>query len=657
MPAESGDPPGAGRPTFGARVWRFLIGQPRALPDQTVLHRISLIPLLAWVGLGADGLSSSAYGPEEAFRALGEHTYLAVALAALMAVTVFVISAAYSVIIEKFSHGGGGYVVASTLLGERTGLVSGCALFVDYLLTITISIAAAGEAVFSLLPLEWQEWKLPFEAFAIAGLTTLNIRGVRESVLVLTPVFLIFVLSHVVLLIAGVAMAPDLLDTERSAVSGFQHGFATLGPIGLLMLVVHAYSLGGGTYTGIEAVSNGLPIMREPRVRTGKRTMVYMAISLALTASGLLTCYLLWDVEHVDGKTMNAVLAGRVAAGLPFSQTMVTIVLASEAALLVVASQAGFLGGPRVLANMAIDSWMPHRFSALSDRLTTQNGILLMGGASAAALLYTGGNVRQIVIMYSINVFLTFSLSMLGMLRLILHRRKELWKRRTALFGTGFLLCSTILVVTVQEKFTQGGWVTLVVTGSLVVMCLMIRRHYRRIYAALSHLYEHLIPLAGNPTTAEVEPEEPTAVVLVGSFSGLGIHTLLNALRVFPGHFKNMVFVSAGVIDSGAFKGENAVERLRERTESDLQRYVALARGIGMPATYRMAFGTDAVDECHRLCLDTAKEFPKSVFFAGKVLFLRERWYQRLLHNETAFAVQRRLQWDGKIMVILPARV
>src|SRR5262249_27377080 len=225
-----------------------------------------------------------------------------------------------------------------------------------------------------------------------------------------------------------------------SVSEGFAGRVSPLGIGSLLLLFVHAYSLGGGTYTGIEAVSNGLPIMREPRVQTAQRTMLYMAGSLAFTATGLLLCYLLWNIGHEEGKTMNAVLVERLAGGFPLGRSFVVLFLLSEGTLLVVAAQAGFLDGPRVLANMAVDSWVPHRFAALSERLTTHNGILLMAIASLAALLYTGGDVRQIVVMYSINVFLTFSLSMFGMGTSWFRDRRNQrhWKRRTALFALGF---------------------------------------------------------------------------------------------------------------------------------------------------------------------------------------------------------------------------
>jgi amino acid transporter len=445
-------------PTLAAKVKRTLFGPPRDLADRHLFHRLSVVAFLAWVGLGADGLSSSAYGPEETFRTLGEHTYLAVALAGAVVLTVFVISIAYSRVIEHFPTGGGGYVVASALLGKRAGVVSGSALLVDYVLTIAMSIAAAGDALFSFLPPTWLGLKLPTEIFLIAVLTIINIRGVKESILLLLPIFLLFLVTHIVLIGGGIiAHAPQLPETARQVGTGFQTGFATLGLGGMLLLFARAYSLGGGTYTGIEAVSNGLPIMREPRVRTGKRTMLYMAISLACTAAGLIVCYLLWQVQFSPGKTLNAVLAERFAQSLGWGSTFVILTLVSEGALLVVAAQAGFIDGPRVLANMALDWWVPRRFASLSERLTTRNGILLMGAAALAVLFYTKGSVGRIVVMYSINVFLTFSITELSMCRLWVRDRRQRpdWSKKIRIHVIGLTMCVTILIVTVSEKF--GG--------------------------------------------------------------------------------------------------------------------------------------------------------------------------------------------------------
>jgi len=649
-------------PLAGGRLRRLLFGPPRDLQDRSLFHRISLIPLLAWVGLGADGLSSSSYGPEEAFRTLGSHTYLAVGLAAMTAFTVFVIAAGYSRIIERFPQGGGGYIVATSLLGPRFGVVSGCALLVDYVLTITVSIAAAGDALFSFLPLTWQPAKLWVDCALIGGLVMLNIRGVRESVLTLAPIFVIFAVTHLVAIIGGVVgHLPEVGTTFTAVRTDFNSGLTTLGVGGMILLFLHAYSMGGGTYTGLEAVSNGLTILREPRVHNGKRTMAYMAFSLAFTAGGLLLLYLLWHIEPQPGKTMNAVLLERLTLGIPGGALFALLTILAEGALLVVGAQTGFVDGPRVLANMAVDSWMPHRFAALSERLTTQNGIFMMGVAAIAAVLHTRADVRSLVVLYSINVFLTFSLSMFGMLRRAIRGKLDEAQRhrQVALFTVGFVLCATVLVVTTTEKFREGAWLTVVVTGGLVLFCFRIRRHYRTVIEKLRDLYAQLetLPQHAKGSAGSLDPNAATAAILVSSYGGLGIHTLMNIFRAFPGHFKNVVFMSVGVVDSGEFKGERSVEVLTTRTEEMLQRYVELARGLGIPATCRRAMGTDLIEESEKLCLAVAKEFPRVTFFAGKVVFKREKWYQPLLHNEVGYALQKRLHWAGHVLVVMPAKV
>lgn len=647
---------------LGSRVRHLLFGKARDFNEPSLFHKISLIPVLAWIGLGADGLSSSAYGPEEAFRALHGHTYLAFALAAATAFTVLIISAGYSRIIEEFPHGGGGYQVASRLLGARIGAISGGALLVDYVLTIAVSIVSAADNLFSMLPLEWQFARLPFALTVIVGLTILNIRGVKESVLTMAPIFFLFLATHALLIGGGIfSHASAMPRVISDSVAGFSEGQATLGLTGLLLIFAKAYSMGGGTYTGIEAVSNGMMVMREPRVRTAKRTMLYMAISLSICAGGLLVCYLLWDIAHEPGKTFNAVLVYRLTEGIPFGGVFVFLTLFSAGALLLVAAQTGFIGGPRVLANMAVDSWVPRQFAALSERLTTMNGIILMGLLSAAVVIYTKGNIHALVVMYSINVFLTFSLSMLGMLKLWLGRKRQPKRiRNVFLFVVGLVLCATVLVVTTVEKFTEGGWLTVVITGLVVVLCFVIRSHYQGVAARLERLNQDLSEIPAEPLQtmkAELDPRKPTAAILVAGYGGLGVHTVLNIPRHFGGQFHNMVFLSVAVVDSGEMKDSEHITQLKNRTEDSLRRYVDLVQRLGIPATYRMSTGTDVVEEAHQLCTEAAKDFPNITFFAGQLVFQHESWYTRLLHNQTAFSLQKRLIWDGQTLVVLPVRV
>ncbi len=655
--------PPPGRPKHTLR--HLLFGPPRDVQDPRTHHTISLIALLAWVGLGADGLSSSAYGPDEAFRALGRHSYLAVALALATAVTVLVISVAYSQIIKRFPFGGGGYIVASELLGPSVGVVSGSALLVDYVLTISVSIAGCGDAIFSFLSPGLAGWKLSVEVAAIGMLLLLNLRGVKESVSFLAPIFGLFLVTHAILIAGGLGThLPEVPRVAAEVSHGFRSGIAELGAAGLFAVFVRAYSMGAGTYTGIEAVSNGIQIMREPKVHTARRTMGYMAVSLAVTAGGILVLYLLFRAAPEEGKTMNAVLLERFAGGwraggLEIGRGFVIVTLVAEAALLVVAAQAGFIDGPRVMANMATDSWLPHRFAQLSDRLTMQNGVVLMGGASLATLLWTRGDLTHLVTMYSINVFVTFSLSQLAMLRYWWRTGGVGRRRGLTIHGIAFLLCSAILFGTVYEKGEQGGWVTIVVTGFVVGLCFVIRRHYRTVQENLKRLdtiMEVLPPHSGGPRPA-VDPKLPTAVLLVGGYGGLGVHALLTVQRTFPGFFKNFIFVSVGVVDSAAMKGIEEVDRVRLRTETSLEQYVDLAHRLKLAADYRMEVGTEAVAEAEKLCVAIAREFPRAVFFAGKLVFQKERWFQRLLHNESAYALQRRLQFDGLNAMVMPVRV
>ncbi|RII26505.1 MAG: amino acid transporter [Geobacter sp.] len=639
-----------------------IFGSPKQLKDIHLFHKMSLIPVLAWVGLGADGLSSSAYGPEEAFKALGSHTYLALLLAVVMALTVFIISYSYSRIIEHFPHGGGGYIVATHLLGEKAGVVSGSALLVDYVMTITISIASGVDAVFSYLPAQYHLYKVPFACLLIVILIVLNVRGVKESVTVLAPIFMVFVATHVIMLIYGVSIHADrFAPVVNDLGSGIHRDFSTIGVVGILMLFMRAYSLGGGTYTGIEAVSNGLQIMREPRVQTGKRTMLYMATSLAFTSSFILLCYLFLALKPVEGKTLNAVLADNLFTGWPMGHWVAFITIFSEGALLLVAAQAGFVDGPRVMSNMAIDSWFPHRFAALSVRLTMRNGILLMGLAAIALLFYTGGSVGMLVVMYSINVFITFSLSQLGMSKFFIQRRREdpQWFRHLAVHLMGLVLCVTILVVTTFEKFAEGGWMTLLITLIVISLCYLIKGHYNQVRRGIADLDNTLLdfPVNHNYNSEPLDHNEPTAIQLVSGYGGFGVHTLLSILSTFPKTYKNVIFVSIAVVDSGSFKGAEEVEALETSVKQGLEKYVDLGRRLGFTADYRMETATDVVEGATELCKMIHEEYPRSTVFTGQLTFRLEKFYHRMLHNETAFAIQRRLQWEGLTTVIMPIRV
>jgi amino acid transporter len=298
------------------KLKNLVIGKGRSLQDSGIFHRISLIAFFAWVGLGADGISSSCYGPPEAFATLVGHHNLAIFVALATTLTIFIITESYSQIVELFPSGGGGYLVASKLLSPGFGMVAGCALLIDYVLTITVSIASGADALFSYFPLEYQVFLLPFKVMGVGLLLILNLRGVKESVIILMPIFLVFIVLH----LFGItyAIGSHLLNFStvvQGTIADVRLSRNELGMAGMLFLILRAFSMGAGTFTGIEAVSNGMPILRDPKVRTARRTMAYMAASLAVLVMGLMLSYLLYGVEHEPGKTLNAVLFSSIAAG------------------------------------------------------------------------------------------------------------------------------------------------------------------------------------------------------------------------------------------------------------------------------------------------------------------------------------------------------
>lgn len=655
-------------------VKKLVLGHGRDFRDQNIFHKLALTAFLAWVGLGSDGLSSSCYGPAEAFKALAGHPTLGIFVAIATGVTILIIASSYSHIIELFPYGGGGYLVASKLLSPEIGVVSGSALLIDYVLTITISIASGADAIFSFLPGNMLGFKLWFAVFGVSVLLILNLRGIKEAVVPLVPVFLLFIVTHFIAIVYALfSHMADFGTVYRETGSELASSVSTLGYSGVLFLILKAYSLGAGTFTGIEAVSNGLPVLREPKVETAKKTMTYMAVSLSVTVMGLMLAYILFDVRDTPGKTLNAILFQNIVASWNghYGMIFVWITLFSEAVLLFIAAQTGFLDGPRVLANMALDKWLPSRFAMLSDRLVTEKGILLMGTASLAMMVLSKGSVDFLIVLYSINVFITFTLSQLGMVKHWWEKREseKRWASKLAVNGIGLVLTTFILLSVLILKFHEGGWVTILITGLLVMGAFFIKAHYKKTYDTLKRL--DVIVEAAVLTGADVsdketagscpmpafEPESKTAAILVNGFNGLGLHTLFSVFRLFGESYRNYVFVEIGSIDAGNFKGADEIGNLGNFVRNETSKYVDYMKEHGYYAEAYVSIGTDVVEEINKLVPDITARFPNIVFFGGQLVFSKESLMDRWLHNYTVFAVQQNLYVHGIPFLILPIKV
>ncbi|MBI5541931.1 MAG: APC family permease [Bacteroidia bacterium] len=647
------------------------IGKARDLTDRSVFQRISLVAFFAWVGLGSDPLSSSCYGPEEIMRNLTGHGNLGIFVAILTVITIFVISTSYRQIINLFPQGGGGYIVATKLISPTIGMISGSALLIDYMLTITLSISSGADAFFSFLPAEWHGYKLIFSFFILLVLVVLNLRGVKESVMLLTPVFIAFILTHAILIgysiFTHIGDAPELVRNTGVEMS---NSISQLGVFGTIFLILKAYSMGAGTYTGIEAVSNGIPNLREPKVKTAQKTMLLLSVSLAIAAFGLIISYYLFDVKISPTKTLNAVLVETATSGWNYyiGQGFVFLTLISEAALLFVAAQTGFLDGPRVMANMAHDNWFPRKFTHLSDRLVSQNGILIMGGAAFLLLYFSKGAVSWLVILYSINVFITFTLSQFGMVRhwILVRKEEKKWFWKMAINGIGLIMTTFILFTVLILKFEEGGWITVVITGVLSIIAVIIKRHYnfvRKEIIEIQKKIKQVIPdiisvmksrmTKTNNNNSEIKTNR-TVVLLVNGYGGLGLYSLFKTLNDFNGNYQNIVFVEVGIMNSSRFKGFEQIDKLKENIEIDMKKYIYVAEKLGLHGDSYYAIGTDVVEEIDKLIPVISEKYPNPVFVGGQLIFEGNTFFNKLLHNYTIFAIQRNLYKHGITTIVIP---
>jgi len=268
-------------------------------------------------------------------------------------------------------------------------------------------------------------------------------------------------------------------------------------------------------------------------------------------------------------------------------------------------------------------------------------------------------------VLYSINVFITFSLSQLGMVKHWWQVRATdtTWRKKICINGIGLLLTGGILILLCVVKFDEGGWVTLLVTGAIVGLSFWVKNHYRQTQKKLFRLNELVAAALADEAIVQEKTPPPcdtnarTAVFLVNGFNGLGLHTLLAVVRMFPKVYTNFVFVQVGVLDAGNFKGADEVENLRSHSQEQVQKFVSYMGKRGFYAEAHVALGTDIVEEAAKLCVVIADKFPQAQFFAGQLVFKDESFATRWLHNHTVFELQRRLYQHGRAMLILPIQV
>jgi amino acid transporter len=477
MPLAGETPSGAGR--LGWVVRRLLVGpvlRSAAVAEER-MRKLVALPVLS-----SDALSSVAYGPEAmlAVLVLAGSAQLKVSLPIASAIIVLMIAVGlgYRQVIRAYPQGGGSYRVASDNLGSLAGLLAGAGLILDYILTVTVSIAAGVAAVTSAVP-SLAGATVPIGLAVIGILVAGNLRGVRAAGSVFAGPTYVFVVAIALIVIVGLVHAAG-------------HGFAAVAPPAVpateglgVLLVLRAFSSGATAMTGIEAISNAVPAFRAPAAVNARRTLSVMLVLLVSMFAGIVVLAHLDGVVPGRGQTMLSQLAhDSVGGGLLYAY-----IQAATALVLLLAANTAFNGFPRLLFFMASDSYVPRTFLRMGDRLAFSHGIIALAVVAAAVFVGFDGRTEALIPLYAVGVFLAFTLAQSGMVVHWHRHRERHWRKAALTNAVGATLSAVVLAITAITKFTHGAWLVVLLIPMIVWSCRKIHTHYQ-------NAHETLIPSA-----------------------------------------------------------------------------------------------------------------------------------------------------------------
>jgi amino acid transporter len=504
--------PGQEAPTHGYRHG----GAPPVMPAGAANDKDRLTALQGLAALSLDALSSVAYGPEAivvvlvAAGTVGLEYTLPVtgAIAVLLVVLVF----SYRQVIAAFPNGGGAYAVAKRHLGWRPSLIAAASLIVDYILNAAVAISAGVEALTSAFPVLYGS-RVWLCLAVLALITTINMRGVAETARAFIVPTLVFITAIGVVIIVGLVRAHPAVPLPHSAIPSA----SSIQVVGLL-LVLKAFASGCSALTGVEAIANGVPAFRDPRVRRAQHTEVALGAILGVMLLGLAVLIRKFHVGPVTGQTVLAQLTSASVGhnALFYVVQMVTLVL------LALAANTSFGGMPVLLSLLSRDNFVPHLFFLKADRQVHRYGVGVLAVFAAILLVVSRGDTQALVPLFAIGVFVGFTLSQFGM---VLHWRGQRgpgWRSRAAINGLGAVLTTAVTIIELISKFTQGAWAIILIIPALVLLFSRIHRTYARIGAVLQ--------IGERPPPPEVE--KSLVVVPVGGISRLTQEAVSAALSL-----------------------------------------------------------------------------------------------------------------------------
>jgi amino acid transporter len=594
-----------------SRLKRLLVGTP--LPTAQSRHeRLGRATALAV--FASDALSSVAYATEEILlvlvlagtAALSHSLPIGIAIAVLIAIVV----SSYRQTILAYPQGGGAYVVTKDNLGVGPALVAGAALLIDYVLTVAVSVAAGVAAVTSAVPVLYP-WRVWLCVLAVAGVAVANLRGIRESGNLFAAPTYLFIGSMAIML--GYGALGAVFDFVREApFAPHPPGLEGVG----LFLFLRAFASGCAALTGVEAVSDGIPAFRPPEAQNARTVLGWLGgILIALFVGITFLAYDFGIVPRV-GETVVSQLARHLFGTSPLYYEIQAVTMM----ILLLAANTSFADFPRLSFFLARDRYIPRQFATQGDRLVFSNGILILGGLAALLLVIFGGDTHALIPLYAVGVFLSFTLSQTSMVRRWLRVRGTGWWWRAGLNGVGAAVTGFVLLTIAVTKFSHGAWIVIVLIPILVTAFLLIHRHYEEVAVQLS--------LEG----LEAPPLTNSVLVLVGDLHRGVVKALQYAQTLSP--TAKAVFVETD---------PDRTRRLEEKWG---------AWGMGAPlivltSPYRSLLGPllEYIDHLQE------KGGPHHVVTIVIPEFIPARWWQQLMHNQTALLIKGQLLFRKNVVV------
>jgi amino acid transporter len=604
---------------------RMLFGRPlETEADET--ERLSVATGLGV--LASDNISSSAYATEEAMRVLalaGTSALLLTMPIALAITTVLaIVVLSQTQVIRTYPGGGGSYAVARNELGAVPGLVVASALLIDYVLTVAVSTAAGVEAIGSFVPAVY-EHRVAWGIVLIAVLAIGNLRGIREAGIIFSAPTYVYLVAMGGLLLYGIARVVTG-DVPAAAVPPTPFTTEATEALGVF-LILRAFASGSVALTGAEAVANGTPSLRKPEARNGVITVlimgtifgsIFVAITFLASVIGVVP-------DQNEAETLNSVLTRSLVGTGPYYY----LVQISTSVLLILAANTGFTGFPRLASVLADDRFMPRQFSFRGERLAFSTGIVALALIAAGVLSGFEGSVTALIPLYTIGVFLAFTLAQTGLVRRWYQRREHGWRPRIVLNGLGAFATSVTLVVVAVTKFAHGAWMVLVVLPLLVYLLLSIHRHYRSVADALT--VEDL-----DEPLARTEP--PLVIVPVARLDRAALRALAFATAISPD--ARAVHVATS---------EESAIGFRRRWERWAGKHIAGDREIAL----------DVIESPFRALLqpllryiDRLAEHERRPVTIVLAEYVPRRWWEFVLHSQTALRLKAALLFRPDTVVI-----